>query len=199
MVPGGCVNSAWSGGYGSTVYGPRGMYQQCMVWGVWVYSLWSQGDGSTVYGSRGDGSTMHGLGGGMGLQFMVPGGWVNNAWSGGMGLQFMVPGGWVNSAWCGRGQDQRGLTTVNRMTHTSENVTFPWISYVGKIDDMMSAQPACFISPRMSFKLSIYGINDCSTSLSNGPASRWIEKAGLYTVSRCHTRGESEDHTSKKA
>ena len=34
-------------------------------------------------------------------------------------------------------------------------------------------------------------------------ASTWIKKvrfhADLYTVSRCHTRGESEDHTSEKA
>ena len=35
--------------------------------------------------------------------------------------------------------------------------------------------------------------------LADMSVSTWIKKADLCTVSRCHTRGESEDHTSKKA
>ena len=38
--------------------------------------------------------------------------------------------------------------------------------------------------------------------LVDASASMWIKRlschADLYTVSRCHTRGESEDHTGKK-
>ena len=39
--------------------------------------------------------------------------------------------------------------------------------------------------------------------LADTSASMWIKRLGchadLYTVCRCHTRGESEDHTGKKA